>query len=415
MMKYSPLKQTERIELIDALRGFALFGILMVNMPYMFEPMSNVLIGAKPNASVIHIIAESFIKFFFEGKFYVIFSMLFGFGFYIFLNRSVNNGNSTLPIFKRRLFFLLLFGLAHISLLWAGDVLLFYSLFGFLLILFRKASDKKIISWAVALALFPSLLISLMIFAVSLFSQNPEVKAEIDSQLQGNAIVMNELIERATFVYSTGSFKEIVSVRIEEYIALLSGSLFFFCPVILAMFLIGFLIGRKKIITNYANNLQLFKKIFWWGLAAGVITNILYTVSFRYAIMSVPDGWSLLASSMHTLGGISLGLCYIAGITILFIKSKTGLWVKCLVPVGRMALTNYLLQSIICAVLFHSYGFGLFGKVEVWQGIVLTFMIFISQIGFSRWWLNHFQFGPFEWIWRSLTYFKLQAFKKIEK
>ena len=411
-MKYSPLKKTERIELIDALRGFALLGILMVNMPLMYEPLSNLMLEAKPDASVKHIIAESFIKFFFEGKFYVIFSMLFGFGFYVFLNKSTDNGISTLPIFKRRLFFLLLFGLTHISLLWAGDVLLYYSLFGFFLILFRKASDKNAIRWAVTLALIPTFLISLMVLAVSLFSQNPEVKAAFDFQLQDNATVMNELVERASLVYSTGSFKEIFSVRIEEYITLLSGSLFFFCPVILAMFLVGFLVGRKGIIANYANNLHLFKKLFWWCLSVGVITNILYTVSFRYAIMNVPDGWSLLASSMHSLGGISLGLCYTSGIIILFIKGKAGLMVKYLVPVGRMALTNYLLQSIICAILFHSYGFGLFGKVEVWQGIVLTLIIFVSQIVFSIWWLNHFQFGPFEWIWRSLTYYKFQPMRK---
>lgn len=411
-MKYSPLKQTERIDLIDALRGFALLGILMVNMLYMYEPMSSMMLEAKPDASVKHIIAESFIKFFFEGKFYVIFSMLFGFGFYIFLNKSTDNGISTLPIFKRRLFFLLLFGVAHITLLWAGDVLLYYALFGFLLILFIKASDKKIIRWAVTLALIPTFLLSLIVIAVSLSSHNPAVKTEIDFHLQGNETVMNELVERASLVYSTGSFNEIVLVRIEEYITLLSGSLFFFCPVILSMFLVGFLVGRKGIIANYANNLHLFKKLFWWGLSVGVITNILYMVSFRYAIMNVPDGWSLLASSMHSLGGISLGLCYMSGIIILFIKGKADLLIKYLVPVGRMALTNYLMQSIICAILFHSYGFGLFGKVEVWQGIVLTLMIFVSQIVWSICWLNNFQFGPFEWIWRSLTYYKFQPMRK---
>ena len=97
-MKYSPLKRTERIELIDALRGFELFGILMVNMPLMYEPMLQIILGAKPDASITHIIAESFVKFFFEGKFYVIFSLLFGFGFFIILNKSKDNTISALPI-----------------------------------------------------------------------------------------------------------------------------------------------------------------------------------------------------------------------------------------------------------------------------------------------------------------------------
>jgi uncharacterized protein len=410
-MNYSPLKNNERIVLIDALRGFALFGILMVNMLYMYEPMSQIMLGAKPDATTKHIVAESFIKFFFEGKFYVIFSMLFGFGFFIFLNKGIDNTNSTLPIFKWRLFFLLLFAIAHISLLWAGDVLLYYALFGFILILFRKVSDKKLIKWAVVLALVPTVLMLLLTLAVSLFSLIPEAKAEIDAQFQGNIVEMNELVKRATNIYSNGSFNEIVSVRIEEYLTLLSGSVLFFCPVILAMFLVGFLVARRGIITNYMNNLQLFRKIFWWGLAIGVIASILYTVSFQYAVASVLDGWSLLASSMHTFGGISLGLCYVSGIVILFINGKARLLNDYFAPIGRMALTNYLLQSIICAVLFHSYGFGLYGKIEVWQGIVLTIIIFVLQVIFSRWWLNHFLFGPFEWIWRSLTYFKLQPMR----
>jgi uncharacterized protein len=413
-MKYSPLKQTERIELIDALRGLALFGILMVNMPLMYEPMLQIILGAEPDASVTRIIAESFVKFFFEGKFYVIFSLLFGFGFFIILNKSKDNTISALPIYRRRLFFLFLFGVAHISLLWAGDILLFYSLFGFVLILFRKSPDKKIIKWAVTLALIPTILISLLTLAVTLGSQIPEVKVEIDVQFQNSVAAMKDLVEKATQVYSNGSFREIVSMRINEYLTLLGGSLMSFSPVVLAMFLVGFLTARMGIITNYMNHLNLFRKIFWWGLGVGVVTNILYTISYRYALLMVPDGWSLLVSSMHTFGGISLGLCYVSGFTILFINGKAGFLAKFLVPVGRMALTNYLLQSIITALLFHSYGFALFGKIEFWQGIVLTAIIFVMQILFSRWWLNHFPFGPFEWLWRSLTYFKLLPIKKTD-
>jgi uncharacterized protein len=412
-MKHSPLKQTERITVIDALRGFALFGILMVNIHLMYEPMTQMMLGAKPDASVLQIIGESIVKFFFEGKFYVIFSMLFGFGFYIFMNKSTDSNTSALPVFRRRLFFLLLFGVAHISLLWAGDVLFYYSLFGFILILFRKSSDKKIIKWAVAFALIPIILISLMTVGVSLASQVPEVKAEMDVQFQSSLVVMSELVERASLVYSTGSFHEIVSVRVEEYLNLLAGSLMSFCPVILAMFLLGYLAARKGIIKNYMNNLPVFKTIFRWGLAVGIITSGLYAVSFRNATLMVPSAWSLLASTMHIIGGISLGLCYVSGIVILFINGKAGFFSNYLAPVGRMALTNYLVQSITTAFLFHSYGLGLFGKISVWQGMAIVVVIFALQIVFSRWWLSRYQFGPFEWLWRSLTYWKFQPMKKL--
>ncbi len=414
-MSYSPLKQTERIEIIDAFRGFALLGILMVNMLYMYEPMINMMAGANPDAPLKQKLAETFIKFFFEGKFYVIFSMLFGFGFYIFLSKSNDAENSSLPIFKRRLFFLLLFGLAHISLLWAGDILLYYSLFGFLLILFRKSSDKKIIKWIIVLALIPTILTSLIAIAISLFSQIPEAKGQIESVLQESLDALTELTERAGLIYSTGSFSEIVSIRIEEYFTLFSGSLFFFAPIILAVFLIGFLVARNGIFANYKNNKPLFKKTFWWGLIIGLITNTLYIISFQHANPIAPDSWSILSTSMHTLGGISLGLCYVSGITLLFIKGKARFLERNFIPIGRMALTNYLMQSIIAVILFHSYGFGLFGKVEVWQGILLTIGIYATQIIFSRWWLQHFLFGPFEWLWRSLSYFKWQAMRKKNK
>ena len=411
-VKYSPVKQTERIEIIDSLRGFALFGILMVNLPYMYEPMSQVMIGAKPDASAAQIIAESFIKFFFEGKFYVIFSMLFGFGFWLFMNKSADNEASPLPLFRRRLFFLLLFGIAHIALLWAGDILLLYALIGFLLILFRKSSDRRIVRWAVVMALIPTILTSVMFVFMSLASRVPEAKEAIDAQMQGNADVITDLIERAALAYSTGSFGEIISVRTEEYLTLISGSLLFFSPVILAMFLAGFLIARTGIVKRYMENLDLFRRLFWWSLAAGVVTNALYAIAYRNAVMSVPGGWSLLSSTMHTFGGLSLGLCYISGIVILFIKGRSGWLTRNLAPVGRMALTNYLMQSIICALLFHSYGFGLYGELEIWHGIVLTFVIFALQIVFSRWWLNRFQFGLFEWLWRSLTYMRVQPLRK---
>ena len=107
----SPVPQTDRIELLDTLRGFAIFGILMVNLPLMYAPMSSMLLGSQGDGTLLHTLSESFIKFFFEGKFYVLFSMLFGYGFWIFINKTNIDGRSIVPVFRRRLFFLLLFGI----------------------------------------------------------------------------------------------------------------------------------------------------------------------------------------------------------------------------------------------------------------------------------------------------------------
>jgi uncharacterized protein len=298
---------------------------------------------------------------------------------------------------------------AHVTLLWVGDILFFYAIIGFLLILFRKSSDRKIIRWAVVTALIPTVLTILFVGLFMLAGLSPEGREAVETQTADSLLAMDSLVDRASHTYATGSFGEIVAMRIEEFMALLFGSLFFFVPVVLAMFLMGFLLARKGLVTRYQDNLPLFRRLFWWGLAVGVVTSAIYTISYYNTVRSVMNMWALLATTMHTLGGISLGLCYVSGITILFIKGRSGWMVRNLSPVGRMALTNYLSHSLITALLFHSYGLGLYGKVEVWQGILLAVVIFSLQILLSRWWLSRYRFGPLEWLWRSLTYWKVLA------
>ncbi|MFW6095274.1 MAG: DUF418 domain-containing protein, partial [Bacteroidota bacterium] len=257
----SPISRSERIELIDALRGLAIFGILMVNMPLMYEPITQMLVGASQDIPLHQIVSESFIKFFFEGKFYVIFSIMFGVGFWIFLNKVTPNGSSIVPLFRRRLFFLLLFGIAHVLFLWAGDILIFYALFGFILILFKNASDKKITKWAIAFALIPTILTGLMVAMVTVFSQIPEAQSAIEASMEESMTEIKNFLEKASSVYAEGSFSEMISIRIDEYVNLLPGIIFFY-PLIFGMFLFGFLFARKRLITDYVNNLSFFRKVF---------------------------------------------------------------------------------------------------------------------------------------------------------
>ncbi len=293
------------------------------------------------------------------------------------------------------------------------EILIYYALLGFVLILFRKSSDKKIIKWAVWLALVPTILTSLFIGLIWLGSLYPEAKSAIDTEMQRGIEELRQLVVKVRTIYSTGTYSETINARLEEYQTFLPTILFFY-PVVLGMFLIGFLAARKGIITNFTNHLQFFRKLFWWGLVIGLIASSLYAIGFRHTITSIPNGWSLLTTSMHAFGGVSLGLCYVSGIVLLIAAGKGEKLKIYLAPVGRMALTNYLSHSIICFFLFYSFGLGLFGKVEVWQGIILTIGIFFLQIIFSGWWLKHFQYGPFEWLWRSLTYWKVQPFRRMQ-
>jgi uncharacterized protein len=403
--EFAPVKTKERIELLDALRGFAIFGILMVNLPMMYEPAVLILAGAKPDPGTAHIIAEAVIKFFFEGKFYVIFSVLFGLGFWMFMNKSGSDGKKIVPIYRRRLFFLLLFGVAHVSLLWAGDILVFYAIFGFILLLFRKSSDKKVFRWAVVLALIPGGLTFIMFAMYTLSGGNPEVKAAMDSGIQQGVDELNMLIERAGAIYSGGSFSEIVSIRLAEYRALLPG-VFFFYPVVMAMFLIGFLTGRRGYLHNSKDHHALFTRVFRLGLILGIVFNALYVISFRHSGMGTPSIATFISTAMHTLGGISFGFAFIAGFAIMFNKGRYELLKMLFAPIGKMALTNYLMHSVIAVFLFHSYGLGLFGKIQMWQGIIITIIIFTFQIVLSNLWLRYFRYGPMEYLWRVLTYGK---------
>ena len=410
---YLPQKPKERIEVLDAIRGFALLGILMVNMPLMYEPISKIMFGSSGETlTLLEIFSESFIKFFFEGKFFLIFSMLFGYGFYVFLQKPAETNSSVLSLYRRRLFILLLFGIAHIVLLWGGDVLFVYAIFGFLLLLFRKSGDKKIIRWALFFILIPIVILTVLTFLLLFIKGFPEIKTELDLMNKENNLYYEELINRAISTYSTGTFGSIILMRLEEYADSFFTSLIFFCPTIMGMFLIGFLSARKGLFTELANKSALFKKILFRSLAIGLLANTAFVITMYHSDPLSLDLYFLLGTTMGLIGGIAFSLCYISIITLLFINRKANLLSKTLVPMGRMALTNYLMQSTICAFIFHSYGLGFYGKVEVWHGILLTFLIYALQVIFSRIWLSYFNFGPLEWLWRSLTYGKFQEMKR---
>jgi uncharacterized protein len=406
-----PVTISERIQLLDVFRGLAIFGILMVNMQVFYHPISYMMIGSQSGGETLAVITESFIKFFFEGKFYVLFSMLFGYGFWLFINKQAAEGVRIIPVFRRRLFVLLLFGISHFVFLWGGDILFFYALFGFFLILSRNISDERLISWAIPLALVPSLF-TLFFWGISVvFSGIPEAAQAMETGMAENAAALKSLAEEAFVVHSTGNYLEILSMRLREWMTLTQGGILVFYPVVLGMFLFGAWIARKRYVKNYQDHLPLIRKVFWWSLSLGIILNALYAISYQYSQPGILNLWAFLGTITHTSGGVSFALLYTSGIILLTAKGSLKNFNEALAPVGRMALTNYLLHSIICTTLFYAYGFGLMGKVEIWQGILLTFGIFALQIPFSKWWLSHFKYGPFEWLWRTLTYLKIQPFR----
>lgn len=407
----SPTTLTQRLELPDMLRGFAIFGILMVNMLWMNAPVgfsfSNLSMWEGPTDKAF----EFVIRFLFEGKFYILFSFLFGYSFYLFLQKQTHEQPSVLKYYIWRLILLVLMGALHVLLLWPGDILLFYGLFGLLMVLFRHKRNRALIIWAIILLFIPVILMTLSVLMVNFALSVPETASAIEASLMEQQESVALIIDNALRIYPTGSFSEIIKMRLTEYQLLLPAVLFFY-PNVLAMFLIGLIAARKGSLSNPFQNISLIKKWFFLGLLIGIPANLAYAyISINHSLNDI-NYLTTLAMFCSGFGSPFLTLSYISGIILLLNKgfmNSLKLW---LMAVGRMALTNYLMHSIIAAFLFHSYGLGLYGQVSVWQGIILCIAIFVIQIRFSIVWLKYFKFGPLEWLWRSLTYLKWQPLKK---
>ncbi|MFW5707352.1 MAG: DUF418 domain-containing protein, partial [Bacteroidota bacterium] len=229
---FHPIQIKERVEILDLLRGIALLGIFMVNMPLMNAPFVAEMGEFAIWSDSINQKAHWVISFFFSGKFYPLFSMLFGIGFYFFMQKSLETGSSVLPLFRIRLTWLLIIGILHVVLLWYGDILVFYALFGFLMILFRKKSNRSLIIWAICILLIPPFLSSVFALMIQVGMSQPEVAESMMQAFAETEREFHALREQALVVYPTGSFAEIVFMRLQEYRHILGGIFFFYTNVV---------------------------------------------------------------------------------------------------------------------------------------------------------------------------------------
>lgn len=403
----APLAAGARLIQVDILRGFALFGILLVNMA-LFKAPAIVQAAAPVTASPLDQLAAHAINLFAEGKFFTLFSFLFGFGFATQLLWAQERGQPFVPRYTRRLLVLLLIGIAHATLLWYGDILVTYALLGFVLLLFRNQSPRALLIWAFALLAGMTLLLGAAIAFIEIQRADP---------LSGRALLVAEReqltsaraeVARDTALYRDGSYVEMVATRTLAPVGLIFNLLTQGIPV-LAMFLLGLYVGKRGILTNIEQHRTLLRRVRFWGLALGLPLSALLV--FGQAQLS-PFAQLAALLLAHSLTGPLLALGYAATIVLLHEQPR---WHAPLAPLGaagRMALTNYLLQTVICTTLFYGYGAGLYGQVGAALGVLLTLVIFELQLAWSVWWLRHFQFGPVEWLWRSLTYGRAQPMRR---
>ena len=396
----TPIRAAERISEIDILRGFALFGILMVNMSFFKMP---VILDRFPSShpAGMEYLAAWFIQLFFTGKFYAIFSFLFGLGFYIFMERTLAKGLELVPLYRRRLLALLLFGFVHLFILWTGDILFTYAITGFILLIFRSKTIEAIRKWIISLFFISFVLNG----ALMLFKTMGKAVAPKEYEA-----IMSELVASAVKVYTGGSFSEIVAFRLVNEVPYVIISLIVWIPAVLAFFLCGLYVGKKGIFRDLSGHAAYLARIRNIGFPLGGIF-LLLTIFVETGIWPVSHliRQSLFAS-FNYLASLFIFPAYIATL-LLFLQGERGK--KILAPIaatGRMALTNYLAQTVICIFIFYGFGLGLYGQVAVTTGIILTIAIYLVQVVWSSLWMEKFNYGPMEWLWRVMTYKSIQPF-----
>jgi uncharacterized protein len=349
---------------------------------------------------------------FVKGKFYSLFSLLFGIGFSIILIRGEQKGVDPVKIFYRRLLVLLLIGAAHLYFFWDGDILMLYALLGLLLPLFRKCSDRTLLIWAVVLILSPIL--------IDIVKVLTNVRTGAFLQSIGQAIdkkngFPNDPAAAVQYLYAPSSgWKEFRNFQepgfFYRYGYLIESNRL---PKVLGMFLVGLYAGRQMIYSKLQNNIALFKKLRKWGFIIGIPAN-LAVAFFEIDDKSIPNPAGLLDTFFYAVGVVPLSIAYASSICLFWVKTNGKNLINKLAPVGRMALTNYLMHSIVCIFIFYGIGMGLGGRIGpviVWP---IAFTIFAVQIVYSKLWLKHFEYGPIEWIWRQLTYGKRLTLRKLK-
>ena len=399
MKTFTPIEPKQRIEILDILRGFALLGIIFNNMQYLsgyaFTPFDTLkqIINFQLNEDVCH-----FLDIIITAKFYTLFSFLFATGFYIQLSKHTEDSTDFLKTYRRRLFILLVIGAVH-SLIWFGDILLSYAIIGFILILFRNVKSKNLLRWSICILLLP-FLIDLILLP---FFQTPATISFNNTTPIVHVNYPDMTPETVINTYQNGSVADIFLLNFHnlvwKYMGYFPSGQYF---TLFGIFLLGYYLASIGFFTEKSKPILLLIISLIIGLLATFSARILGGSLYRWP----PTLANILFKFLLLIGQIFMCISYITFIYKIVQTSIGKRILKYLIPMGRMALSNYLFQTIIMIVIFYNFGFNLFGKIGLIQTTGIAILILVLQIIFSNIWLRHFRFGPFEWLWRSLTYKK---------
>ncbi len=401
------LPEHERIGWMDGLRGIALLGVFAINIDFFARPLHEMGFGIG-DASGIDRVAAVLSTALVQGKFWVLFSLLFGMSFAVMLQRSEAAGRPFIGRFLRRTLLLGLFGAAHIVLLWVGDILLTYALAALLLLLFLKLRGRAL--WILGALLYVGMSLLALLAGMAIYFAPESVRATMSATFEAMAAAS----EAAALVYATGDFAAITAQRIADYRTLVLGNSLFLLPTVLGVFLIGaWLLGSGRLHDVPANR-GFFVRLAVAGFAVGApLVALALSIGVEFD-MATEAGAATISTSLMLLGSLPLALAYLALVALLSIASATARWVAVFVPAGRMALTHYLLQSLIASFLFYGYGLGLAGEVGRAAQLGIVAVVFAAQVVFSHWWLARFHHGPMEWLWRAGIHLRMPPFRRAD-
>ncbi|MCA0132739.1 DUF418 domain-containing protein [Winogradskyella alexanderae] len=399
-----PVLKKDRIIALDILRGLAILGILIMNIQSFSMPGAAYLNPmAYGDITGINKWVWILSHVFADQKFMTIFSILFGAGVIIFTQNAERRSGKSAGLHYSRTFWLLIIGLIHAHFIWYGDILVSYALCGFLVYLFRKLKSKPLLIIGILFISVHSLIY--LFFGMSI-GYWPEASV---AETQNSWLPPIEALQQEINAY-TGSFSEQMAQRSASAFML---ETFVFLTTFLwragGLMLVGMAFYKWGIIS--ASKSKAFYVRGWlisWLIGLPII---IYGLIQLFA-----NNWSMeygmfLGSQYNYWGSLFVSFGYIC-IIMLFVKSEKFKRLKSrLAAVGRMALTNYLMQSILCIFIFYGIGFALFGEIDRTVQIVIVIAIWLLQLWWSKPWLKKYLFGPFEWLWRSLSYRKRQPFK----
>lgn len=465
---FRPIAASDRIHVLDVIRGFALLGIFMMNVEFFNRPLGDLDSGLPPGIVGIDHWAGWFVHVFVRGKFWTMFSLLFGMGFAVMLGRAEQAGRAFLGPYARRTLALAVFGALHFIFLWAGDILFSYAAGAVLLMIVFHARPRVLLSIAGAsvgvaalaaamggklpwqpfagmavpllvlcavaaalrrwplkgmrnagLALYLVPFLAMALGGLAMRGQPPEAErdriaqAAADTPAKKDALARqlkertegrlehDRLIVEETRIMREGTYADAVVFRAKQFVRHLGVNVGF-SIIVLGMFLLGAWFIRSGVMTQPERHLPLFRKLAWIGLPVGLGLSLVSAGIATSHVRNVNDATFQLSMGLSMLGNLPACLGYL-GVVVLLWHGGGRTLLAPLATTGRMALTNYLAQSVIGTLFFYGYGLGHWGTGRAWQ-LVFVVVVFALQVAFSRWWLSRYRYGPMEWLWRWATY-----------